>query len=414
MTQKSCDVIIIGAGPSGSTAAALIQNAGYSAVILEKNIFPRFVIGESLLPRCLDLLDEAGMLDDVVARKYMRKNGAVFLENTKTCSFNFDERFTEGQDHTYQVPRDDFDATLAISAEKKGVEILWHHEVKTVDFSQDTPQITAIAGPEGNEITIEGKFILDGSGYGRVLPRLLNLELPSSLPLRQSIFTHIRKDIRPTGLEEGKIWICILPQNSWLWIIPFSNGKTSVGLVAKPEFIEQLPGSNLDEKLKAAILLEENAKKRLQNAEFTLPVQKINGYSTSVKQFTGKHFALLGNATEFLDPVFSSGVTLALESSNRAAKTLIRQLSGEEVDWDKEYTAYMSQGIETFRTYVNAWYDGKLPTIFFSGNQPTSIRKQICSVLAGYVWDTGNPCVREHQRAVKNLAMACAIQQKQP
>lgn len=411
MKRRETDVVIIGAGPSGSSAAALIQRAGYRTLVLEKSTFPRFVIGESLLPRCMDLLDEAGLLEDVQSQGYIIKNGAVFMNNEKSCTFNFGKQFSKGWQYTYQVPRDDFDLTLARSAEKQGVEILWQHGVVDVDITGNKPMVTA-TGADDEQMEIVANFILDASGYGRVLPRLLDLEASSSLPVRESLFTHITGDIRPSGDDEGKIWICMLPQNSWLWIIPFAGGRTSVGLVAQPEFIENLTGTTDDDKLRAAFELEMNAQKRLEKSEFVFSARKIHGYSASVKQFTGKHFALLGNATEFLDPVFSSGVTLALESANRAAKTLIRQLSGETVDWDKEYTEYMAGGIETFRTYVNAWYDSKLPTIFFSEYQPESIRSQICSILAGYVWDTDNPCVREHERAVTNLAAACAIQQK--
>jgi flavin-dependent dehydrogenase len=411
MREKECDVLIIGAGPSGSTSAALVRKAGYSPLIVEKESFPRFVIGESLLPRCMDLLEQAGMLEAVRARGYMVKHGAVFRHNDKTCSFDFGSGFTQGWKYTYQVPRDDFDLTLAREVERQGVDILWNTTVGSVDFSGDRP-VAIATGAGGEQLRVKAGFVLDASGYGRVLPRLLKLDLPSSLPVRQSIFTHVTGDIRPEGVEEGKIWICILPENSWLWIIPFSNGKTSVGIVARPGFIDSLPGQGLDEKLRAGFSLENNAAARLADARFSFPVKSIVGYSAGVKQFTGKGFALLGNATEFLDPVFSSGVTLALESANRAAGVLIRQLGGEDVDWDREYSDYMSSGVETFMTYVNGWYDEKLAAIFFSRNQPGSIRSQICSVLAGYVWDEDNPCVRNHRRAVDNLALACAIQQK--
>lgn len=121
----------------------------------------------------------------------------------------------------------------------------------------------------------------------------------------------------------------------------------------------------------------------------------------------------MGNATEFLDPVFSSGVTLALESANCASNVLIRQLQGEQVDWQTEYADYMMAGVDTFRTYVNAWYDGRLPTIFFSEVQDPEFRKQICSVLAGYVWDMDNPCVSRHAQAVSRLAELVALRENQ-
>ncbi|MCK5916242.1 MAG: FAD-dependent monooxygenase, partial [Deltaproteobacteria bacterium] len=224
MTEKLCDVLIIGAGPSGTTAAALMKKEGFDAVIVEKQQFPRFVIGESLLPRCMDLLEEAGMLQAVKERNYIVKNGAVFYRNDQCRGFNFNEQFTPGWDFAYQVPRDDFDQVLAASAEAQGVEILWQKTVTDVEFN-DEGVITTICDEDGNEALIRSRFIFDASGYGRVLPTLLDLEAPSSLPLRQSLFTHVTGDIRPEGGEEGKIWICILPEeNSWLWIIPFSNG----------------------------------------------------------------------------------------------------------------------------------------------------------------------------------------------
>ncbi len=407
MATQQTDVLVIGAGPSGTSAAALMRQAGFKVAIVEKEKFPRFVIGESLLPRCMDLLQEAGLLEAINKQAYIKKHGAVFLRGSDVRQFNFAEQFTKGWPYTYQVPRDHFDHTLAREAQSFGVDILWQHRVTDVDFSGKAPAATVVDQNETTSV-IESRFILDASGYGRVLPRLLNLNQPSELPLRESLFTHVTGDRRPQGVDEGMIWICMLPENGWLWIIPFANGKTSVGVVAKPEFIDRLPGSD-DEKLRAAFALEKNGRERLAKTEFCFPAQRIKGYSISVSKLFGDHYALLGNATEFLDPVFSSGVTLALESANREAKTLIRQLRSEPVDWQAEYADYMMAGVETFRTYVHAWYDGRLPTIFFSSLQDPQYRKQICSVLAGYVWDADNPCVSKHAKAVDRLATLVAM-----
>jgi flavin-dependent dehydrogenase len=123
-----------------------------------------------------------------------------------------------------------------------------------------------------------------------------------------------------------------------------------------------------------------------------------------VKKLFGERFALVGNATEFLDPIFSSGVALALSSSQRAAQVLTRHLRGETVDWQVEYADHVMQGIDTFRAYVGAWYDDKLPQIFFAANKNPDIMRQVCSVLAGYVWDKTNPYVTQADRALGLLA----------
>jgi flavin-dependent dehydrogenase len=137
------------------------------------------------------------------------------------------------------------------------------------------------------------------------------------------------------------------------------------------------------------------------------------GANHSVKQLFGERFALVGNATEFLDPVFSSGVSLAFASASRAAKVLAKQLHGEKVDWQIEYADHVMSGIDTFRAYVSGWYDGKLPTIFFAPNKNPDIMRQICSVLAGYVWDKKNPYVAQAERALGLLVKVLQGQQRQ-
>ncbi|MES9852543.1 MAG: NAD(P)/FAD-dependent oxidoreductase [Candidatus Thiodiazotropha sp. L084R] len=408
MKTYETDVLIIGAGPAGSTAAALIQKAGFNCMLVEKQRFPRFVIGESLLPRCMDLLEEADLLSVIQDQNFMVKDGAVFKRGDETCTFQFSQQFTKGWKYTYQVPRDDFDKVLAETVEARGVPILWGHGVTDVKFAEDGSSTTMLEDENGEQASVSARFILDGSGYGRVLPRLLGLDESSMLPLRESYFTHVTGDIRPEGDAEGRIWICSLndPDNAWMWIIPFSNGKTSVGVVAKPDYLARYP-MDPDEKLRAIIDDNPNTQARLKDADFTFAVRRINGYSISAKKLFGDGFALMGNATEFLDPVFSSGVTLALESSNRAAKTLIRQLQGESPDWQTEYADHLMMGVDAFRTFVTAWYDNRLPTIFFSSVKPDEMQQQICSVLAGYVWDSDNPCVRDHERTVDIIAQAC-------
>ncbi len=396
------DVLIIGAGPSGALAAALLQREGFRLLVVEKQTFPRFVIGESMLPCSMNLLADAGLLEAVERQNFMRKNGAVFLRGNETCNFDFSSQFTDGYKYTYQVPRAEFDQTLADTVAARGVEILYQHGVTAVNF-EPTHASTTIEKTDGSKFEVKSKFILDCSGYGRVLPRLLDLEVPSTFPNREALFTHVTGDARPAEREEGKIWVCIHPGGAWLWIIPFSNGKTSVGAVATPEFFKKFPGAP-EEQLRAILMSDPNSAKRLAKMQFVMPAQRISGYACSVKKLFGERFALVGNATEFLDPIFSSGVALALSSSQRAAQVLTRHLRAELVDWQVEYADHVMQGINTFRAYVSAWYDDKLPQIFFAANKNPEIMRQVCSVLAGYVWDKSNPYVTQADRALGLLA----------
>ena len=185
--QTDADVLIIGAGPAGAVASSLLHRAGFKVLVVEKQRFPRFVIGESLLPHCMDFLQEAGLLEAVAQQNFMQKNGAVFHRDGGTCNFDFSEQFTSGWKYTWQVTRADFDLALANAVADLGVEIRFGHGVSAVEF-HETHAAATLDQPDGSRRTVTAKFILDCSGYGRVLPRLLDLERPSNFPIRDALF----------------------------------------------------------------------------------------------------------------------------------------------------------------------------------------------------------------------------------
>lgn len=405
------DVVVIGAGPAGSVAATLLHNKGYKVHIVERQHFPRFSIGESLLPQCMTFLEEAGMLDEVQAQAeslgFQFKNGASFVRGDESTEFDFRQKFTPGWGTTYQVQRAAFDDLLARQAEKKGVTIAWGHEITSADMSGEQPVLGA-RDEEGRDYQLTARFVLDASGFGRILPRLLELDRPSDFPSRASLFTHVRDSMNPEQFDRNKIRITVHPERKdvWYWLIPFASGRSSVGVVAPAEFFEGL-AEDPGERLRQVIAQDSSLQALLGDAEFLMPARQITGYASNVSRLWGKGFALLGNAGEFLDPVFSSGVTIAMKSASLACAALDRQFRGETVDWEKDYGEALRAGVDTFRIFVEAWYDGRFQDIIFARKQSPEVREMICSILAGYAWDRQNPYVKESQRRINTLAELC-------
>jgi flavin-dependent dehydrogenase len=300
------------------------------------------------------------------------------------------------------MPRAKFDKVLADEIVRQGVDLSYEESVEAIEFSPEKAWIE-IQPKEGERYQIEAQFVVDASGYGRVLPRLLDLNCPSEFPGRTAFFAHVKDNTR-TKESEFLTEVAEL-EAAWAWMIPVEKGITSIGFVGDPDFLEQY-GTTYDETMFKKLLRTHPLliERYPQDIEFLLPPKVIKGYSAGVKQLYGDRFVLVGNSTEFLDPIFSSGVAFATETGAVAAELLSRQLDGEQIDWEKEYAKYIQHGIDVFRTFVKEWYTGNLQTILYATKKDPSFKKQICSVLAGYVWDKSNPYVKKHRRAVPLLA----------
>ena len=401
---ENTDVLIIGAGPSGSVAAAYLKKHNVNVIVLEKTQFPRIVVGESLIPRSMDHFEEAGLLPYLDQQNFEVKAGARFIRDEQICVFDFSKKFGKGQDWTWQVPRADFDMTLANAIIDKGADLRFNEEVIDVQFEQKR-SITTVKKQNGETYQINAKFLIDASGYGRVLPRLLNIDSPSKLNPHSAIFTHIDDVRRPQGQEGTQISFDIIETKVWLWVIPFSNGKTSVGIVGPTNYINQLStNQSTVEALQNAIKKSDFYFNRFGDLPFEFEPKWLKNYSTAVTKMYGDGYVLTGNSTEFLDPVFSSGVCFATESGLKAAKLAIKEINNEIVDWQTEYEDYMKEGIDVFTTYVQEWYTGNLQELFFYQPENPDVKEKICAVLAGYVWNKENPFVKKHSSVIRNMA----------
>jgi flavin-dependent dehydrogenase len=405
------DVIIIGAGPAGSCAGAMLAQAGKRVLCLEKQHFPRFSIGESLLPHCMEFLTAAGMAATLQHHAeslgFQFKNGAAFLKNDIRTAFDFTDKFSPGPGTTFQVKRAAFDKLLADAAAEQGLQIRYGVTVQQCDHLQAQQAVLTVSDETNSQYQLSAGFVLDASGFGRVLPRLLDLEVPSDFPVRQACFCHIRDNISDERFDRNKILITVhssLP-DVWFWLIPFSDGTASLGVVGKQQ--------RFDSALSATDNLWQHIHQTPELAELLAQatpvneVQTLTGYSANVRTLHGNNFALLGNAGEFLDPVFSSGVTIALRSAAMAVPLVLRQLNGDIPDWETQYSKPLRKGIDTFRTFVTAWYDGRFQDVIFSEKRQAKVTAMISAILAGYAWDPANPYVAEPERRLNVLRALC-------
>lgn len=399
-------MIVIGAGPSGSVTSAYLNKQGLKVLVLERAEFPRFVIGESLLPLSMGHWDEAGLLPDLMKQNYAIKRGARFIRGGSVLDLAFSENFTDGWTWTWQVPRAHFDKVMADTAIAAGVDIRFGHEVTKVDLDADDHAL--VYARKGDQAFVaKAPFIIDSSGYGGTLVSLLGLKDDPSGDGRMAMFVHVpeTEEHRNSYNDPMQISFEIVETDLWFWSIPFSNGTTSIGFVGpKRHFTAIEESGNTSEAFRKMLHRQKAFGTRYDNPEFLWEPKVIRDYAHYNEKLHGKHYVLTGNCAGFLDPVFSSGVAFATNSGLMAAKLFLKQRAGQKVDWEKDYADEVRYGAAVFRTYIDAWYNGDLHTIFFAPELTQSIKEKIVSVLAGYVWDRNNPFVSKHDRIVKTLA----------
>ncbi|MFC7290852.1 NAD(P)/FAD-dependent oxidoreductase [Hirschia litorea] len=403
--NEACDVAIIGAGPSGAIAASILVQKGWNVKVFERQHFPRFSIGESLLPHCVEFIEQAGLLSDIEAEGFQFKDGAAFAMDSKYEDIYFPDKSSPGPGTVYQVRREIFDKVLIDGAQAKGADVSFGETVLAFNStSEDLPDHAQlhISNEAGEARVVNARFVIDASGFGRVLPRLLDLETPSDQTVRRACFKHVTDNITHPDFDRNKILISVHPDDPkvWLWLIPLADGLSSIGVVGGAQTLEAA-GADAEERLEYYVRTSGLMADFLKDAVEARPATELVGFSANVKQLYGERYALLGNAAEFLDPVFSSGVTIAMKSASLAAGLIDQQLRGEEVDWHEDFDVELKRGVEAFRACVNAWYDGLLQRMIFMDGRSEDITRHFTAILAGYAWDQKNPIVKDPKRFFK-------------
>ena len=377
------DVVIVGCGPAGSTAANLLAQAGKDVLVLEREQFPRFHIGESLLPIDLPLFERLGLR--MTGGGYHFKQGAEFWDE-RTGDFAFFS-FADGMhgtpSHAWQVERAVFDDMLAREAIARGAQVRFGAEVTAIEVERESVRVV-VAGEEHR-----GRFLFDATGQDAWLARRARSVRPIRELGRAAVFTHF-EGLAPAVLAEIEPQCNIkvlLIEDGWHWLIPLVGGRLSVGIV---KWRGKLDEAALDAAIAASPLIQ-----RLTAGARRGPTRTIGNWSYKNTQLAGPRWACIGDAAAFLDPVFSSGVSLAMLGAERAVDLLLPALAaGAEGDPQlmTPWAAHMQPAYDAFEQLIRRFYHTRMVHhLFFAAEPDPALRRGLISVLAGDVWRHDNP-----------------------
>ena len=382
------DVAVIGGGPAGSTAAALLAAAGRRVVLFEKEVFPRFHIGESLLPYNMDLFDRLGLTDKLHG-SFVQKWGAHLMssDGSVTRDIRFVEGWLPGHPMAFQVLRSEFDHMLLLRARELGAEVHEGHAVVEASHSHREGCVVTARKPDGGSFSARARFLLDASGQNAFVAARRGLRKMTPSLRKAAVFAHYEGVPRGEERAAGDIILIVL-SDGWFWMIPLPDGKTSVGLVTEGANMKSsgmTPGELLDEALRRCPA----AREKTRDARRISEVWSASDYSYECGGIAGDGYLLLGDAAAFIDPVFSTGVWLAMSSGEMAADTLHRALGtpGKQGDLSPAvFAAYerkVRRHVATYTRIVSHFYQPGFMDHFLQPGEHSPVKAAVISLLAG-------------------------------
>jgi flavin-dependent dehydrogenase len=388
-STQACDVAVIGGGPAGSTAAALLARRGYKVIALEKSHHPRFHIGESLLPMNLPVFERLGVLDKVRAMGVF-KPGADFEADTESGynTFAFARALGNSPPHAYQVWRQDFDKMLFDHARECGADAREGHEVLQVEHKDARETRLEVQSDDGGRYAIHARYVIDASGRDALLAAKKKLRRKNNRHQSAAIFGHFRgAEVRP-GADAGNISVYRFEQG-WMWMIPLPDGVMSVGAVCRPEYLKQRKGRTL-EFLLDTLKLNAALWRRVERAELIGSVHVTGNYSYDSARIGGPGWVLIGDAFAFLDPVFSSGVYLAMSGAETAAAMVDAALlePKREAALLRQFEKRQRAGISRFSFFIYRFNGPVMQQMFRQPRNTWQLEQGVISMLAGDLFDT--------------------------
>jgi FADH2 O2-dependent halogenase len=394
-------VLIIGGGPGGAAAGSYLSMAGIPNVILEADIHPRPHVGESLVPITTRVFDEIGFLPTMERERFPYKYGAAWhpLTRGQETNIKFKEFPVEGvhQDHSYHVDRAKFDAFLLRHARELGSEVHQGVRVREVLFNGDRAAGVRVE-LFGKSMEIPASFVIDGSGRTAILGRQLNLFEKDPIFDQYAMhaqFTHV--DRSQCGTADD-IHIYFLPiKRGWVWQIPISDHITSVGVVTEKAEFKKSSG-RVEDWFQSALEMTPDIKRAMQNAKRITDFSREGDYSYSMKKFAGPGYALIGDAARFVDPIFSSGVSIALNSGRFVARALEQVVSGKKPEPEAlaEYESTIRNGVGIWYEFISSYY--RLLPLFTLFIRNPDYRQQVHLLLQGAVYDRSRVPVLDAMR----------------
>ena len=383
----ACDVLIAGGGPAGSTAATLLARAGWKVVMLEKAAHPRFHIGESLLPMNMPILERLGVLDRVRAIG-VEKRGADFpTEGGRYNVFHFDKALRPGSSYAFQVRREDFDRVLFEHARESGVDARENTRVTRVEFGDDgRPALVHATGPDG-AYTLRPRLVLDATGRDALLGGALKLKRRNKRHQSAAVFSHFRGVARRPGEDAGNITI-YRHAHGWMWFIPMREDVMSIGAVCSPGYLKQRGGDS-DAFLMRTIQSVPEAAERMAGSECIAPVHATGNYTYECRRMHGPGWLLLGDAYAFVDPMFSSGVFLAMHGAEQGAMAVDAALRepAREARLFRALQKSFDAGLDEFKWFIYRFTTPTMKHLFAHPRDFLGVERAVVSMLAGDVFD---------------------------
>jgi len=394
------DVLILGGGPTGSTAGMVLAGHGVPTLLIDSEHHPRFHVGESLLPHSLPAFDRLGVHDAIRALPHtLVKPGVIFSshDGEEQSEFLFEDSAAPVIPHAYNVRRDEFDNALLRIAAGRGVEVREGWKAVAPEWEGERLAGVRLRAPDGSERTVRAKCVIDATGQHAFLATRMAWKSIYPGHRKLAIVGHFEGVVRAEGRAAGNI-VIIVTQSGWFWLIPFADGTTSVGVVLDADRYEGIAGG-LDAQFDAAIEATPEAARLLSNARRTFPAAAVQNFSFQVSRTHGDGFAIVGDAAGFLDPIFSSGILIGMNAAERVADDIALALrrKGRVDAEDTAPCAKLNRRMQKrFFTMIRSYYDKDFISVFLMPKTETvtpgtkfGIRPAVISVLGGDVVGPG-------------------------